>query len=59
MVKYKTNKRNGHSSIVHLHVCLDEDLAPALAMLPNKSRFVNEAIRLYLKKLSPNLAVKR
>lgn len=47
--KYKKYER-GTSSVIKMSVCLDDDLKSVIDAQPNKSRFINNAIRQYIKK---------
>lgn len=44
MTKYKKRKA-GINTVISVHVYIDEDLFPVFTRLPNKTRFVNDAIR--------------
>ena len=50
VVKYKSVPRKGESTVKRVTLWIDKDLLPILAKQPNKGRFVNEAIRNYIKK---------
>lgn len=51
MAKYKQHTRTGEgSSVKSVHLYIDIDLLPVLQEQPNKTRFVNDAIRAYIKK---------
>lgn len=45
MNKYKKNRKVGVKTTISVHVYVDRELYPAFARLPNKTRFVNDAIR--------------
>jgi hypothetical protein len=47
--KYKKYER-GTSSVIKMLFCLDDDLKSVIDAQPNKSRFINNAIRQYIKK---------
>ena len=49
-MKYKKHTRRGESSVKSVHLYIDTDLLPVLQAQPNKTRFVNDAIRFYIKK---------
>lgn len=46
--KYKRTKKGVGGTVTLVGVQIDNDLLPYLNAQPNKSRFVNEAIRKYL-----------
>lgn len=45
MTKYKNNRKAGVKTVISVHIYIDEELFPAFTRLPNKTRFVNDAIR--------------
>nr|DAM25340.1 MAG TPA: bifunctional protein PutA [Caudoviricetes sp.] len=49
-MKYKKHTRTGESSVKSVHLYIDLDLLPVLQAQPNKTRFINDAIRFYIKK---------
>lgn len=50
-MKHKPHTRGGGSSIKSVHLYIDIDLLPALQQQENKTRFVNDAIRAFLKEM--------
>lgn len=47
MVKYKQNKRRGVRTTKCMHTYIDVDLLDYVNEQPNKTRFINDAIRAY------------
>lgn len=43
-MKYK-KRTQGRTSVVSVHIYIDEDLMPSYIRLQNKTRFINDAIR--------------
>ena len=51
MAKYKSTRKGTGATTKSVHLYIDEELMPVLRAQENKTRFVNNAIRAYCKKI--------
>lgn len=49
--KYKTRKR-GERSLVSVHLYIDRELMDVYRAIPNKTRFINDALAAYKKNIN-------